>query len=234
MRLIVICLFLAAVQVFATEQEPGAPGGQEESEFDRLDISGLLISAERILVCTPLVKAAGLSADYVLVELEGVHDLLAQQSRVDRHESSFVVVSKTMTLDMPALMPEVKNLLFLVKKGVDHKFLEKHGLDENAGIYELCANSSAAICLDFGGESFRKSIIWRKYQLDKADEFVSIVSDLIAWRALPDIEKVQALVDLLNSSKAAKQSLYQDNVIPMLKRLGKKVVKLHDQYRLEE
>lgn len=232
MKLIVVTLFLVGMIAQASGY-----GDFETNTYARLDLSELLIDADRIVVCVPQLHTVRENDDQLLFELEKVDEIVNDKNvSTNQPVRSFIVRSKSVFFGSPVLLRGRKQLLFLLEKKIDGDFLDKYGLEQPVAVYELCSSTHASICLDFSVESLARNILKEKYNIDKEAELVMVVKNLseprIKGLEAPDI--IQNLLDKLNSTEAEAQSMYYDNIVPMLKRLGVEVERTQGGYSRKE
>ena len=208
--------------------------------YDELDLSEVLINADRILVCVPVFYKYRIQEDddRILFELQDVKPIPESGEEVHNPTGRLVVVISTKHsfdgTNPPILLPKKKFLVFLGKRiAVDDQFRTKFGIEESEEIFQLCNTWQAAICLDFSVQARARSILKNKYGIDDPDVFLDVVRNLSCWRMAgrSKEEAIQELLSLLNSEK---RSIYQENIPKILHHLGVSVVKKDNQFIIQE
>jgi len=208
-------------------------------KYDELDLSEVLINADRILVCVPVYdyKKIRKDDDRRLCELQDVKPI--PEPGTDAHNTTgrlVVVVSPRKRgfgfPQSPIILHGKKQLLFLNKTTVDDQFLAKFEIEKSEEVFQLCNTWQAAICLDFSVQARARSLLKKKYGIDDPDAFLDVVRNLSRWRiaGCNKEEAIQYLLSLLNSDK---REIYQENIPKILRHLGASVVKKDNQFIIQ-
>jgi len=236
MKLLVICfMMITSVSGISVGQTFNYEWGKK---YDELDLSEVLINADRILVCVPVFYRIREGEDRVLFELQDVKPI--PEPGADAHNPTgrlVVVVSTKHSFDgpnPPHTATQKKYLVFLGKEiAINDQFRTKFGIEKSEEIFQLCNTWQAAICLDFSVQTLARSLLKKKYGLDDPDAFLDVIRNLSNWR-MEGCNKEEAIQDLLSLLNSDKRDIYQENIPKILRHLGASVVKKDNQFIIQK
>lgn len=233
MKLLATCFLMMALALDGQTSMFG-------EKYDELDLSEVLINADRILVCVPVYdyKKIREDDDRRLCELQDVNPIPELGADVHNSTERLVVVVSPGKRGFgfprsPILLNGKRQLVFLKKMSVDDQFRTKYETGKSEEIFQLCNMWQAAICLDFSVEGLARNILKKKYGLDDPDTFLDVVRNLSRWR-MAGCNKEEAIQDLLSLLNSDKSEIYQENIPKILRHLGASVVKKDNQFIIQK
>lgn len=231
-------LFLVICYIIQASGQGVAVSEYSDSQtYDKLQLSELLIKADRILTCVPELVNIRENDDQILFTLRNVSSVIEDDVSITNQVGHlFILSSKKVSRRSPVIIPGKKHLLFLKATVVDDAFRVKFALDKSAELYEVCSDWQAAVCLDFSIESLARNVLGKRYAVHDEEQFLGIVKNLTRWRAR-DGSKSQAIQDLLsrvNSIEGAEGSIYQEHIPQLLRHLGVKTILKNGKLVIEE
>jgi hypothetical protein len=201
-------------------------------EYSQVSLSQVVIEADKILVCVPVVYKFG--EQETLLELKKGDTILGDKEVPGQMAGRLILVDpKERFLSSPVVLRNKKCILFLKKLTVDGGFQSKYKLDKSDQVFKLGRPWESSLCLDFSTTTLAKNLLTKKYGINDPNILVDVVKKLSRWRTekCDQEAKIKELVLLLNATKG--QAIYEENILPILTHLGVKVLKKGDEFLIQ-